>query len=314
MAKKKPLLLNSQGVALLKVLFGLVILLGLVLMDLQQKQKNAVSIKRKLAIGSVKELKKSLQNWLGTPGTIKHSFGHGSTGFSPLKQVVVYQAPTIDPSSEKKKANITGPNSREIVSNPTTDLYAITGLRLVDNPLSPGNLTVLLRQADLGTAGNPILLIGPPEGSTGIRSLDKAGWAYIKAMWVENFSRYDPTNLLDNGRDEGNADLRVLVWIFTNRDKDPGLNCIGQNNCIREVITLPLDIEIDSNGKITEGSYGLKCDGIIELEDDAVNDNTNFTCGLGRVFNIIRREVGDPDGDGTKQITKIIGRCCAIVE
>lgn len=275
-------LLQPRGFVLLKVIAAAALTAGLVMVDLQRQKKTSVAIKRRRSIQAVEDFKKSIQHHMGYSESISYSFGEEAATvlgrITARNRVQIYQTTAFLPGNrieENQRATIA---NREAVgalndeyaitgivqyesntSVPSTlvlrnDEYAITGIVNYESNTSVSS-TLVLQQADV----DGVRLIGIPNGSGGITSLDNPGWAYIRAMWVENFVRYDIRN-----DDVGNAELKILVWTFGNRLDSPSLDCLAANNCTKEVITLPIDITVDPNtALIVDGSYGLVCGDVL---------------------------------------------------
>ena len=259
--------------------------------------------------------------WLRHPGTVDYSFGNLSTtavsGQTPGAQASIYE---IDPGTgqidtDKEFDRIANPDG------PTGADYQISNLvHFVRGP--PARISRLL---DQGTAIDGVSLIGPPAPNYpgGIRSLDGAGWVYIRRMWLENFQLDDPgTPELtepNRTRDEttGSADLQVVIWQFTNRIDKPSLDCVTESNCVRKLLTFPLRLTLtaDLSGVVDTGSYGIQCD-IIQrfIANPAPAPGCNIARGefFRRIY--YWDNLKDDDDDMTNGNIVQKGQCCRYLD
>ena len=317
-------LLSQRGVALLKSLFGILILSGMVLVDLKRQNNNMAQIHRKQASESIKKFREELKSWLTRPNTIYYSFGMAP--INPRYVTTIYMADDGTANINRIKAPILGASGRENEST-LNDSYSINNIFQVDSPFPNVSLTPLLsRQMIESTPGKNVSFIAKPGG----QGLNSQNSVYIRAMWIENFQSYNPirkktfekinVRFLDD-ISKGVADFKVLIWMFTNRKRDPNLDCAVQNNCIRKLLTLPIDIALinkggalfhtpnlppDSNyvsdkGKILEGFFGLKCE---VVSDPTYGLDPNPCRGKNKIFNITKRTIASDEIDELK------GRCC----
>ena len=290
------LLKNHRGFILMKVMVGIVVITIIVLMDLQRQKQNLIASRNRQSKQAIVDFAASLQNWLGHPDTFSYSFGANSSitaGGLPSnrRKVALYQSAGTVASlaniAEREQANIA---DRATNNN---DKYSINHLVLFDG--SSGS--TLLRLGTATPGGVP--MIGPPDGTSRIKSLDSAGWVYIRSMWIDEFDWYDAANL-----GVGNAELKILIWRFTNLLDRPGQNCLANNNCLTKVISVPIDIEVSSDGTdilIERGTYGLKCGDVSDVQP-----NTN-TCLPGQLFQKLQ---GIDDPSPGIQVNIYRGRCC----
>lgn len=307
---------NFRGVSLVELMIGLGLTSGLVLMDLQRQKNNQIVTRSQLATESVSGLRNSLRNWLRQGGTIENSFGwRVMAEDAPLNKVRIIAGTPTNFARESNDAVI--------------DTNAITGIRL------QGGVNILIQREVDG-----VRLIGPVDG-TGIRSLDNSGWVYIRTMWIQDFQQYSERNTIidDGGRDRmarlrrGTANLKVLIWRFTNMMENPGLNCVANNNCEREVITLPLDLRTFVNGdaafgstpgrgEIFDGTFGLQCGPTNSISTgDAFNcegnqffDVTEELCKVPIAAGSNERRPCAEDGSEPMSIGERLGRCCRFVQ
>ena len=114
-----------------------------------------------------------------------------------------------------------------------------------------------LKQGRIGE----INFIGKPDGPNNIQALDgHNGWAYIKAMWIDNFQQYNTVNIAGTPASEGTANLNIRTWVFTNRLKNSSLDCTTNNNCIKQTHILPLELRVErDDNTIIDGIYGVTC-------------------------------------------------------
>ena len=294
----------------MKVMVAFIVVSIVVLMDLQRQKQNLIASRNRQAKQAVIEFAASLQSWLGTPNTISFSFGEesatGLTGVPNRVQVILYQ--DTNPTDLDSIQNDTADVAVRSSGSPTTppDDYSIRHLVLTDGT---SGIIVLQRGSVEGVA-----LMGPPPLVAGadIRSLDSAGWVYIRDMWIDNYQGF--TRNLDGTLPSGDsrwgrATLRVLIWRFTNLI-DRTLDCTTQNNCLHKVISIPLDIRVSQDLvtrqiRIEQGSYGLDCGNIVEAK---VNDASSFPdCSdTGSSFQKFVEEDTDSDGHADT----FWGRCC----
>ena len=192
------------------------------------------------------------------------------------------------------------------------DNYSITDLvhlQFDDPTADPIGGEIVLRRGEVESG---VWLIGRPDPAMpgGIRGLDNAGWAYIRAIWVDNYKRYDTVRVAEDNK--GMAEFNVLVWTYTNLLERPGLDCATNNNCIREVITLPIDITINrdtppAGGRFYRGLYGLDCE-VVQRFDTT---DTSTRCEGDRFFKRIAGIDSDPvEGHENVNVISYWGRCC----
>ena len=185
----------------------------------------------------------------------------------------------------QKKA-YTSPRSvaDRLLEGAKTDEYSIQYLRVPNQGLTGGSLK--LRP---GTTNN--MLIGPPNSDNSDISssgMDGTGRVYIRAMWVENFSSYfsgydlkldpnvttttNPDPLPPDNWKRGTANLKAVVWRLTSRPTS-SLSLTCGNGCAQSTFDISLDIKVDSNNKIIDGSFGLKCGGVFNVAAEATGDS-----------------------------------------
>ena len=305
-------LLEFRGISLIELMIGLGLASGLVLMDLERQKNNQVTAQSQEATESIAGLKSDLRSWLRQEGAISASFGRDGTPVTIL---------TTPPAN---------PIDREII----VDTTAITSISIPPPPGSPPGAPSIPMIARQNIDSVP--LMGPVASGGDIRSLDNAGWTYIKTMWIQDFQEYDSSeeDLLGDGPPDttlrrGSANLKVLLWKFTNLLDNPGLDCsINKQNCEREVITLPLDLRIvDSTAEgltlnsVYDGTFGLQCRSILNVVVNAAVGCTSpdvTRCCRSNEFFSQTRGVDDkmPDGsagsDGSIDAFK--GNCCRFVQ
>ncbi|MCY4644964.1 MAG: hypothetical protein OXB88_10130 [Bacteriovoracales bacterium] len=296
--------LQSSGISLLEIMIGIGLSSGLVIMDLQRQKNVEITSKRKVSQESVSGLRNTLRDWLRQDEAIKNSFGMDS----PTRIKIVGSDPTCATTNRDSTTNI-------------ADACAIRRIALP-------NGEVVLRS---GTpSGSNVTLIGPPVGPPPpqgnlIRSLDQSGWTYIRAMWIENFRRdEDSLRLQDQSTgstlelERGSADMKIIIWKFTNRIDNAQLDC--SNNCIKETITLPLNLKRIKSipqrgtlapaieaGHIQDGSFGLQCGerDIKEIHEQLCEDPNEF-------WNT-ERTINTATG-ANSSVGRLEGRCCRFVQ
>ena len=290
-----------MGISLVELMVGLGLTSGLVLMDLQ-RQKNAQIVgKSQAATEAISGLNTDIRSWLRQTSTIDASFGVDA-GDNRKKIAHRTTNPLTPPptSSDREKAA-------------PTDEFAVKGIAL-----KGGNPVI-----EEGMVGG-VPLMGPRQdgGEGGIRSLDQAGWVYIKTMWVQDFSEYAIIDV-DTDNDEadipppptptprttlsrGTANLKVLIWKYNNLIDNPGYDCISNYNCEREVLTLPLDLRIvkvrnfegpliHNVDQIYDGTFGIQCHGL--NDNDSINNSmknpvgidTQTWCNPNEIFEVVKR-------------------------
>ncbi|MCY4645020.1 MAG: hypothetical protein OXB88_10410 [Bacteriovoracales bacterium] len=347
-----PLLPGQDGLAILKVAIATLLLSFMLFMDLKRQKKNMLDLNRRRAAEARQNLVSDLQQWLGQDDTIFYSFGGGVTG-SCGERARVYGPFSDGPLP--RYAVRTGTGSREIASA-TADNFDITEICLHDEDtntvrrvLSPICYDVNTETFANGPCGaNTISFIR--NETLGRNSLDLAGWTYIKAMWIDDFTDFaadanlsppqppppiTPPQFLgwnwQNGsttplpidlnlpanQAEGDAILRVLIWTFNNRIDSPGLDCSSENNCSRITLDFPLDIKVISTpnsplkGFVVSGKYGLKCGPLALVDRTLITDTT---CASDELFQRIKGNKVGPDANNQFNTTHFLGRCCKLPE
>ena len=288
-------LLAPQGGALLKVLVSISITGLLITADLEKRKLQQVALNRKIASSIPRKIENILRSWLNQPNTIAYSFGHQATtalqGIPDRKQIKLF-ATAYGASSD-------APSLLAIEALPLSSDFIATYL-LIPNPAptTGGQLKLMP-----GQASNLDHLIGSPDGQDDIQNIGAIGKVYIKAMWVENFR--DSWSIAGDIL-RGVADLKLLIWIFTHnaqsRDAKNSWDCSTHHNCLRRMLTMPIDIALtetgENAGKIIKGSFGLECNAPQEVDLNLSN------CDSGYFFN---QSISLGGGRYT-------GRCCRPVQ
>ena len=212
---------KSWGISMIEIMVALGLTSGLLLVDAERQRSNIVQAKQLQANEAVAEMLADLQTWLRVKGTIKASFEN---------KVALTNAP--DPTTQETK------NDDSVLKK-----VEVLGVEK-------------LKQAKIDT----IDFIGRPDGPSNVQALDgRNGWAYIKAMWIDNFKEHSEITEGTVTTKKGTADLNVRTWVFTNRLKDSSLDCTTNSNCIKQTHTLPLEIRVNNAQQITDGAYGVFC-------------------------------------------------------
>ena len=259
-----------QGISLVELMIGLGLTSGLVLMDLERQKNNRVAVQSQEATEAVSGLKSNLRSWLrqGTQGSdlsaggvattsaIANSFGMGATN-----RVNIYETTATTTGAIIRNREV------DTAVDSSSDEFVITSINL-DNAGTPTSM-IAQQELPLGVPpGTGVKLMGPTTSGGNIRSLDDAGWTYIRSMWVQNFQEYE-NNTVDIDGDSvtetvrrGSANLNVLIWKYNNLIENPGLDCLTNKNCERELLTFPLDLRVEDDGtkkQIVDGTFGLQC-------------------------------------------------------
>ncbi|MCY4644963.1 MAG: hypothetical protein OXB88_10125 [Bacteriovoracales bacterium] len=337
--KSPPLKLESFGLSILEMMLAMGLTSGFLLMDLKRQKNSQIATNRTLASETAGTQRSIIKKWLRHRETIEKSFGvtdPTSTDRTQRAQLVGYNnGVTCATTNRDSNAVVGNPDPRNpIVADPCAikrivlSLPGTTPGQNPDNkPCAPNsnncrNTPSLLDTSVLisGTpSGSNVTLIGPPQGGS-IRSLDENGQVYIRTMWVEDFEPYhsfsmevvDTPNPPRNIEFErGSAEMKISVWKFTNLIDRPGLDCNANNNCTKEILSIPLDLRVVSNnnnhsklqiGDIYDGTLGLLC-GEVQTKNVASDAGTgNAYCEEGEVWRPIteiRAAVGE-----------VTGRCC----
>ena len=299
-------MMTQRGVSLVELLVAMGLTSGLVLMDLERQQNTQVNTNRQMASESLVGVETDLRNWLRQEGTIEESFGNGVGA----KRVLIHTGDPL-PTVFDREADINGN-------------LAITSIRIIEE----GSTTPIEVLSQGSPQGSSVLFLGHGEGGN-IRSLDGRGWAYIRTMWIQEFQAYDEPSANTDGDDgstpetelrRGSANLKVLIWKFTNLLENPGYDCITNNNCEREVLTIPLDLRVvktanSAEGQnnvdaVVDGTFGLSCRILavaIKVED------LDDPCNANEFFDITDSE-NTADPSDPVSIGKHRGRCCRFVQ
>ena len=153
----QPSQTKSWGISMIEIMVALGLTSGLLMVDAERQRSNIVNAKQLQANEAVAEVLTNLQTWLRVEGTIKASFAGKIASITALS-----------------------PATQENVSSGTSALEKV----------EVGGVE-RLKQAGIDS----INFIGRPDGSS-IQALDgRNGWAYIKAMWIDNFNKYSEMNV-----------------------------------------------------------------------------------------------------------------------
>ena len=280
------------GISMIEVMVAMGLTSGLLLVDAERQRSNMVNAKQLQTTNAVTNVITNLQTWLGTEGVIKASFegeivstaaldpelqentsAHIASATAAVDKAIEDAVAATTALEKAKQEAAAGSATAAEVTEATTkaDAAAVAETKAkaaLAAAAVPKNLkkvkvggTVRLKQEKIGE----INFIGEPDGSGNIQALDgHNGWAYIKAMWIDNFQQYNTVNIDISGTtiaaSEGTANLNVRTWIFTNRLKNSSLDCTTNNNCIKQTHILPLEIRVNSNNNaIIDGIYGVTC-------------------------------------------------------
>ena len=206
---------------------------GLLLVDAERQRSNMVNAKQLQTTNAVAKVIANLQTWLGTEGVIKASFEGEIVSTTALDPDIVESAnANIDPAAaavvraeeaevaatttlEKENAALAVTAAKAALA--ATEAAAQRSLRkvVVGGAGGVADGVVRLKQEKIGE----INFIGKPDGPGKIQALDgHNGWAYIKAMWIDNFQPSNTVQIDIGGTtiaaSEGAANLNVRTWVF----------------------------------------------------------------------------------------------------
>ena len=265
-------LLNPRGVAILKIMLAMVLASGLIVIDMERRQKNIINSRRLASIQTITQIEENLKLWLSLPDTVSYSFGEDSNaigvgnGNPGGRQIKVFESttttaqipdpsPTIPPTDEDLLIQkIVVPSVASSAGDRTFHTY-LAQTTIVQTPRPNFNL-IGYPPLQSALTGATLPLTSMVEG------LDGKGWSYIRAMWIDNFSAINgPTN-----PSIGSGELKVLVWTFNNiidadlANNSSVLNCQLNNNCSQQILSIRLQLNIETNSRLVmSGAYGLDC-------------------------------------------------------
>ena len=280
---------------MIEVMVAMGLTSGLLLVDAERQRSNMVNAKQLQTTNAVTKVITNLQTWLGTEGVIKESFegeivstaaldpelqentsAHIASATAAVDKAIeaaVEAAAALAKATQEAAAgSVTAAEVTEATTKADAAAVAETKAKAALAAAAiPKNLkkvkvggAVRLKQEKIGEI-NFIGKPDKPDGSGNIQALDgHNGWAYIKAMWIDNFQQYNTVSIDISGTtitaSEGTANLNVRTWVFTNRLKNSSLDCTTNNNCIKQTHILPLEIRVNSNDNaIIDGIYGVTC-------------------------------------------------------